>query len=89
MRVPPTMKDSEKEIIAIFHDESCLTVNDYKAKAWLGPGQTILQKKGHGRLIHVSESINSITGCLVLHDAEGNIIDEARKIIYPGSNGDA
>jgi hypothetical protein len=87
-KVPPVLKDGEKEIIALFHDESCLTVNDYKATAWLGPGQKILQKKGCGRLIHVSEFINPITGRLVLHDEHGNIVDQARKIIYPGSNGD-
>lgn len=87
-RVPPSLKDGEKEVIPLFHDESCLTVNDFKAKAWLAPGQTILQKKGRGRLIHVSEFINPLTGRLVLHDQHGNIIDEARKIIYPGSNGD-
>ena len=88
-KVEPTLGEGEKEIIPQFHDESCLSVNDYKANAWLGPGQTILQKKGRGRLIHVSEFINPITGRLILHDAQGNIVDEARKIIYPGSNGDA
>ena len=88
-RVAPMLREGEKEIIPQFHDESCLTVNDYKVKAWLGPGQTILQKKGRGCLIHVSEFINPITGRLVLHDAQGNIVDEARKIIYPGSKGDA
>jgi hypothetical protein len=87
-KVSPTLKDGEKEIIPQFHDESCLTVNDYKSTAWLGPGQKILQKKGRGRLIHVSEFINPLTGRLVLHDKDGNIVDEARKIIYPGSNGD-
>ena len=88
-KVEPTLREGEKEIIPQFHDESCLSVNDFKTNAWLGPGQTILQKKGRGRLIHVSEFINPITGRLVLHDAQGNIVDEARKIIYPGSNGDA
>jgi hypothetical protein len=88
-KVPPTLKVGEKEIIAQFHDESCLTVNDYKVKAWLAEGQTILQKKGRGRLIHVSEFINPITGHLVVEDTNGNIIDEARKFIYPGSKGDA
>jgi len=87
-QTPPTLKDGEKEVIPQFHDESCLTVNDFKAKAWLGPGQTILQKKGRGRLIHVSEFINPITGRLVLQDKDGNVVDEARKVIYPGSNGD-
>ena len=86
--IPPALKDDEKEIIPQFHDESCFTANEYKAKAWLAAGQTILQKKGRGRLIHVSEFINPITGRLAVRDKGGNITDEARKIIYPGSGGD-
>ena len=55
----------------------------------LKQGQTILQKKGRGRLVHASEYINPETGRLIYADKDGNILDEARKIIYPGSNGDA
>jgi hypothetical protein len=55
----------------------------------LQPGQTILQKKGRGRLIHVSDFVNEVTGRLVLRNAEGKIEMDARKIIFPGSNGDA
>jgi hypothetical protein len=88
-RVALILRDGKKEIIPQFHNESCLTVNDYKAKAWLGQGQMILQKKGWGCLIHVLEFINLIMDCLVLHDAQENIVDEAQKIICPGSTGDA
>lgn len=49
----------------------------------------ILQKKGRGRLIHVSDFINEEDGRLTLRDRGGVIIKEAREIIYPGSNGDA
>ncbi|KAF8342449.1 hypothetical protein F5887DRAFT_1076054 [Amanita rubescens] len=77
-----------RKSLDFFHDESCFTANEYKAKAWLAAGQTILQKKGRGRLIHVSEFINPITGHLAVRDKGGNITDEARKIIYPGSGGD-
>jgi hypothetical protein len=52
-------------------------------------GQTILQKKGRGRLIHVSDFINPETGRLIHRDKNGETLDEARKIIFPGSNGDA
>ena len=76
-KVPPVLKDGEKEIVALFHDESCLTVNDYKATAWLGPGQKILQKKGCSCLIHISDSINPITGHLVLCNGQGNVVDQA------------
>lgn len=62
--------------------------NNYKVKAWLAEGQTILQKKGCGRLIHVSEFIDPITGHLIVEDTNANIVNEAWKIIYPGSKGD-
>lgn len=40
-------------------------------------------------MIHVSDFINPETGHLVLHDENRIILDEARKIIYTSSNGDA
>jgi len=53
------------------------------------PGQQILQRKGRGRIIHVSGFINAEDGRLVLRDESGNVVAEAREIIYPGANGDA
>ena len=41
---PCPMREGEKEIIPQFHDESCLMVNDYKAKAW--PPQVFLIQQG-------------------------------------------
>ena len=41
-KVPLILKEGKKEIIIQFHDESCLTVNDYKTTACFGPGQKIL-----------------------------------------------
>src|SRR5260370_2978463 len=58
----------------------------------LEEGQTILQKKSHGWLIHVSDFINEENGCLVILNADGNDIvpeeDHACKIIFPGAAGD-
>jgi hypothetical protein len=52
--------------------------------------ETILQKKSHGRLIHVSDFINEESGRLVIPNSDGSISEEndARKIIYPGTGGD-
>lgn len=47
-----------------------------------------MQRKGRGRLIHVSDFITPLTGRLVQRDIEGNIVQDAREIIYPGANGD-
>ncbi|KAF9550187.1 hypothetical protein CPC08DRAFT_729221 [Agrocybe pediades] len=82
-RIAPTLKEGEKEIIPNFQDESCFHANEYKSSMWLRLGQTILQKKGRGRLIHVSEYINPETGRLVHLNQDNEIIEEARKIIYP------
>jgi hypothetical protein len=49
----------------------------------------VLQKKGHGHLIHVSDFINEADGHLVVWDGDRNVVQDAHKIIYPGSNGDA
>jgi hypothetical protein len=54
----------------------------------LQEGETVLQKKGRGRLIHVSDFVNDEDGRLVLRDENNNIVQDAQKIIYPGSGGD-
>jgi hypothetical protein len=56
---------------------------------WLKIGEQKLMKKGRGRLIHVSDFVEEENGRLVIRDTGGNIIKDARKIIYPGSGGDA
>lgn len=55
----------------------------------LREGETILQKKSRGCLIHVSDFITPETSQLVEHDTHGNIVQDARQIIYPGSNRNA
>jgi hypothetical protein len=47
-----------------------------------------LQKKGRGRLIHVSDFITEASGRLIICDPTGKILRDARKVIFPGSNGD-
>jgi hypothetical protein len=54
----------------------------------LRPGEQPLHKKGRGKLIHVSDFINPETGRLTVTDAAGKIMHDARKIIFPGSDGD-
>ena len=48
-----------------------------------------MRRKGKGRIIHVSDFINEEDGRLIKRNADGEIIEDARKIIYPGSGGDA
>ena len=48
-----------------------------------------MRRKGKGQIIHVSDFINKEDGRLIKRNADGEIIEDARKIIYPGSGGDA
>ena len=54
----------------------------------LQPGQVKLMKKGHGRIIHVSDFVEEDNGRLIIHDEDGAIVKDARCITYPGSGGD-
>lgn len=54
----------------------------------LSAGERKLMKKSRKRLIHVSDFVEEENGRLVVHDKDGNITRNTRKIIYPGSNRD-
>lgn len=87
--IEPVLPPGVQKIVIYFHDECCFHALDFLKSAWLGPGQTVLQKKGRGWLIHVSDFITPETGRLVERDEGGNIIADARKVIFPGAKGDA
>ncbi len=55
----------------------------------LKQGQSILQKKSQGCLIHVSDFINEEDGHLVQHNEHGDIVCDAQKVIYLGASGDS
>jgi hypothetical protein len=50
--------------------------------------EQILQKKGRGRIIHVSDFVEEENGRLIIRNEEGGIIKDAQTIIYPGVGGD-
>ncbi|KIK80774.1 hypothetical protein PAXRUDRAFT_36084 [Paxillus rubicundulus Ve08.2h10] len=74
--VEPNLLPGEK-VIANWHDKCCFHGNDFKTHAY------------KGRIIHVLGFINSEDGRLALRNKDGDVIEEAREIIYPGANGDA
>ncbi|KAF9441615.1 hypothetical protein P691DRAFT_799222 [Macrolepiota fuliginosa MF-IS2] len=86
--VEPSLAPGEREVIAEFQDETCCHANEYASSAWLRGDQQPLRKKGHGRLIHNSDFIEQVNGWLVVKNEDGSIQKSARKIIFPGSNGD-
>ena len=52
----------------------------------LRPGEQPLWKKSCGHLIHVSDFVNIETGRLVVRNDSGEVVRDARKIIYLGKN---
>jgi hypothetical protein len=45
-------------------------------------GKLILQKKGQGHIIHISDFIEEENGWLIIHNKEGNIVRDAHTIIH-------
>ncbi|EDR06554.1 uncharacterized protein LACBIDRAFT_300092 [Laccaria bicolor S238N-H82] len=87
-RISPLLQLGEKEIIPEFHDESSFHAFEHTASVWLHSTEQIIPKKDRGRLIHISEYIEAENGRLVVNGPNGEVLKEARQIIYPGSNGD-
>ncbi|KIL54192.1 hypothetical protein M378DRAFT_188729 [Amanita muscaria Koide BX008] len=87
-RIEPDLEPGEREIIPVWQDETCCQQNDFVSSMWLRTGEHQLRKKGRGRLIHISDFIEPTNGRLVAKNSAGQTVQEARKIIFPGSNGD-
>jgi len=87
-KIMSEIQEGQWQIIIQYQDECCFHVNDEAWSLWLWECEQPLHKKGSGRLIHVLDFINEEDGQLVLLDEDGQIIQDAWKIIYPGSNDD-
>jgi len=98
-RTPPTLNAREKEHVLVMQDESIFHTNEYHRRSWLAQDQQLIRKKGHGRVVHVSDFISETISWLKLSDNQ--IADqlklpveqclatfEARKITYPGKGFD-
>jgi len=70
---------------AIFIPEGALLMLSNRAER----GQQKLLKKGRGRLIHVSDFVEEENGRLIIRNEEGDVVKDARCIIYPGMGADA
>jgi hypothetical protein len=88
--IPPTLKEHERELILVTHDESVFYSNDGKRGIWIQDGEMPLRKKGNGRSIMVSEFLSEACGRLRLSEEEAiihpNISIEARCYLMPGKN---
>jgi hypothetical protein len=88
VKTVPVLKEGEKRVVPCFHDECCMHANDAVSSAWIEKDRQPLRSKNRGRLIHVSDFVTEETGRLIIRDEDGSILEDARKIIFPGSNGD-
>ena len=99
-RIPPTLLPGDKEHVLVYQDESIFHTNEYRRRSWLAQDQQPIQKKGNGRVVHVSDFISETIGRIKL--SEDQISEqlaqpaelrlpafEARKITYPGKGFDA
>lgn len=97
--IEPVLREGERLHVPVCHDESVISCNELRNRAWLKDGEQPLRKKGKGRSIHVSDFIVEQTGRLCLSPEQ--IADQeklkpedrlpfydARQVIYPGKNHD-
>jgi hypothetical protein len=61
-RIPPMLNPGEKEHVLIMQDESIFHSNEYCWRLWLAQDQQPIWKKGHGRVVHVSDFISETIG---------------------------
>src|SRR5260221_12648784 len=99
-RIPPTLLPGDKEHVLVFQDETIFHTNEYRRRSWLKHDQQAIWKKGHGRVVHVSDFISETIGWIKLSGdqiteqltkpAEHRLpVFEAQKITYPGKGFDA
>jgi hypothetical protein len=83
--VEPDLPKGIRRHVFYFHDESCFHGYDYKKTIWLNKttNQQKMPGKSKGKLVHCSDFIGP-EGRITCPDLEL----DARKIIFPGSNGD-
>ena len=83
--VLPELKDGEKEIVLITHDESIFRANDNQKYVGVGKHEQLLKPKGEGRGIMISDFLCQCHGRLVDPD---DSLDVARNILKYGKNND-
>jgi hypothetical protein len=80
--VEPDLKEGERKMVHITHDESCFCSSDSRRSFWIEKGSSRLAKKGRGSCIMVSQFLCPCHGEIKF----GN--EYAWEIIIPGKNQD-
>ena len=79
---PPILREGEKEIVFITHDESIVYCNDATTIIWTMDDEAVLRPKSNGRSLHVS---GFVCAC---HGFGQTSTKKSYKIITPGKNAD-
>ncbi|KAG2206998.1 hypothetical protein INT47_008467 [Mucor saturninus] len=85
--VQPSLKDNEKKMVLVTHDESIFYSNDCKVTRWCEKNESMILPKGQGRSIMISSFMCPCHGTMRGTVNGVNLI--SRVIFFPGnSNGD-
>lgn len=57
---PPSLKEGEKPLVLVTHDESTFNANDGKRRIWIEKEKSSLRPKGRGKRIMASEFLTPI-----------------------------
>ena len=88
--IHPELRDDERPIVLVTHDESCFSSNDGSKTIWMEKDRRPLRPKGQGRCIMVSDFLCECHGPLRLspeqQSVHPNVPKESRILLHPGKN---
>ena len=88
--IHPELRDGERPIVLVTHDESCFSSNDGSKTIWMEKDRRPLRPKGQGRSIMVSDFLCECHGPLRLSEEQQtlhpDIPKESRIMLHPGKN---
>lgn len=88
-KIAPRLREREKKIVWVTHDECTFYSNDGRENFWLEANESIIKKKGQGASIMVSDFLCPCHGPLRLPKEKAESLglpENARCIILPGIN---
>jgi hypothetical protein len=90
--IRPDLRDGERPLILVTHDESCFSSNDGSKTIWMEENRRPLRPKGQGRSIMVSDFLCECHGPLRLSSEQQTLYPdvpkESRILLHPGKNAD-
>ena len=84
VNVPPTLRDGEKEVVLVVHDECIIYSNDATKTIWQMNDQNEMRPKSNGQSEHVSGFVCACHGFVQMD--MGDYCFESFQIIKPGKN---